>query len=316
MSDLLSRLPPLRGTISVGRPLAGISWLGVGGPAEVLVQPADADDLSALLAGLPHEVPVLPIGLCSNLILRDGGVPGVVLRLGRAFAAIAVMDGHRLRVGAAAPDARVAEAAAAAGIAGLEFLRTIPGSIGGAVRMNAGCYGTYMADVVDEVTVLTAAGARVTLDAAAAGFSYRASALPPGAVVIEAVLRGVQGDPAEIAARMQAALLRRAQTQPLRVRSCGSTFRNPAGYSSTGHADDVQDLKAWKLIDDAGCRGLRLGGAQMSPMHANFLVNTGDATAADLEGLGEEVRKRVLKTSGISLDWEIMRVGVPAAPVD
>lgn len=313
MTALLDRLPPVRGTLSAGRPMAELSWLRVGGPAEILFQSADTADLLGFLAALPGDVPLLPVGLCSNLIIRDGGIPGVVLRLGRAFGGVEVLPGARLRAGAAAPDARVAVLAAEAGIAGLEFLRTIPGSIGGAVAMNAGCYGTYMADVVEEVTVATPEGLR-RLGPAGIGFSYRASALPARAVVVEAVLAGRPDAPAAVAARMEEAMARRAASQPVQERSCGSTFRNPAGYSSTGRPDDRHDLKAWKLIEDAGCRGLARGGAQISEMHANFLINRGGATAADLEGLGEEVRERVFKATGISLEWEIMRVGRASAP--
>jgi len=250
----------------------------------------------------------MPVGVCSNLIIRDGGLPGVVIRLGRAFGGIAIEGGGRVRAGAAALHARVAQAAAGAGI-DLAFLRTIPGSIGGAVRMNAGCYGTYVADVFVEASAVTRAGELIRLGPEDMGFAYRATALPEGIVLTEAVLRGPFGAPDGIRAKMEAALARRAETQPVEARSCGSTFRNPAGFSSTGRADDVHDLKAWKLIEDAGCRGLRRGGAQISDKHANFLVNAGGATAADLEDLGEEVRERVFKKTGIRLEWEIMRVG-------
>ncbi|WP_118135747.1 UDP-N-acetylmuramate dehydrogenase [Oceanicella sp. SM1341] len=316
MTLIADTLPPLRGTLTPDRDMAGLSWLRTGGPADMLAQPADRDDLAAFLAALDPGVPVMPVGVCSNLIIRDGGLPGVTLRLGRGFNGIEILPGHRVRAGAAALDAHVARKAGEAGIAGLEFLRTIPGAIGGAVKMNAGCYGTYTADVLEEVTLLTRAGETRRLTPAEIGFAYRSSALPEGSVVVEAVFAGRPGDPAEIAARMEEALARRAASQPVKERTCGSTFRNPAGFSSTGRADDVHDLKAWKLIEDAGCRGLSLGGAQMSPMHANFMVNTGGATAADLEDLGEEVRKRVLNTSGIALDWEIMRVGrrAPLSP--
>ncbi|QDL90502.1 UDP-N-acetylmuramate dehydrogenase [Paroceanicella profunda] len=312
MTLIADTLPPLRGTLTPNRDMAGLSWLRTGGPAEVLAQPADREDLAAFLAALDPAIPLLPVGVCSNLIIRDGGLLGVTLRLGRGFNGIEILPGHRVRAGAAALDAHVARKAGEAGIAGLEFLRTIPGAIGGAVKMNAGCYGTYTADVVEEVTIVTRDGTPRRLSAAEIGFGYRSSAVPEGAVVVEAVLAGRPGDPAEIAAAMEEALARRAASQPVTERSCGSTFRNPAGFSSTGRADDVHDLKAWKLIEDAGCRGLRRGGAQMSPMHANFLVNTGGATSADLEDLGEDVRKRVLNISGITLDWEIMRVGLRA----
>lgn len=311
MSTLLERLPPVRGTLTPDRPMAGLSWLRVGGPAEVLFQPADADDLAAFLAATPPEIPVMPVGVGSNLIIRDGGIDGVVVRLGRGFNGIEILPGGRVRAGAAALDAHVARRAAEAGI-DLGFLRTIPGAIGGAVKMNAGCYGRYIADVFVSAEALTRAGERVTLGPEDMGFGYRSSALPEGMIVLSVVLEGPRDAPDAIAARMEEALARRAATQPVQERSCGSTFRNPAGYSSTGRDDDTHELKAWKLIDEAGLRGATLGGAQMSEMHPNFLINRGGATAADLENLGELVRKRVLEHSGITLEWEIMRVGKPA----
>ncbi|MEM7669237.1 MAG: UDP-N-acetylmuramate dehydrogenase [Pseudomonadota bacterium] len=310
MTVAIDSLPPVRGRIEKARPLAPMTWLRVGGPAEILFLPADPADLAAFLAVVPNDLAVTPLGVCSNLIIRDGGLPGVAVRLGRGFASFEVLPGSRVRAGASLLDAQVAKRAAEAGIAGLEFLRTIPGAIGGAVRMNAGCYGAYMADVVEEVSLIDRAGQLVTLKGHEAGFAYRSSALPAGAIVVEAVLKGVDGDPADIEARMADALSRRAQSQPVTHRSCGSTFRNPAGYSSTGAADDPMDLKAWSLIERAGCRGLRLGGAQISEKHANFLINAGNATAADLEGLGEIVRTRVKSTSGCDLIWEIQRLGV------
>jgi UDP-N-acetylmuramate dehydrogenase len=300
----------VRGTLTANRPLADLTWLRAGGPAEWLFQPADERDLADFLAALDPAVPVFAMGVGSNLIVRDGGLRGVVIRLGRGFNGIAI-DGGRVTAGAAALDARVAQVAAEAGL-DLTFLRTIPGSIGGAVRMNAGCYGAYVADVLEEVRAVTRAGEVVTLPAAALNLRYRASDLPEGAVITAATFRPPRGEPADLAARMADQIARRDATQPVRERTAGSTFRNPAGFSSTGRADDRHDLKAWKLIDAAGMRGATRGGAQMSPMHANFLVNTGGATAADLEGLGEEVRKRVFQNSGITLEWEIMRVGEPA----
>lgn len=302
-------LAQTRGRIERDRPLAPLAWLRVGGPAEVFFQPADREDLAAFLAAMP-DTAITPLGVCSNLIIRDGGLPGVAIRLGRAFNGIEILDGHRVRAGAAALDAHVAKRAADAGIAGLEFLRTIPGAIGGGVKMNAGCYGSYMADVVVEVTALDRQGNTVTLRPDALGFDYRSSSIPDDMVIVEAVLQGRPGDPAAIHIQMEDALAKRAASQPVRERSAGSTFRNPAGFSSTGLADDVMDLKAWKLIDEAGCRGLTLGGAQMSPMHPNFLINTGSATAADLERLGEQVRARVKSHSGHDLAWEIRRIGV------
>jgi UDP-N-acetylmuramate dehydrogenase len=302
--------PPVRGTLTPGRPLADLTWLRVGGPADWLFQPADEADLAAFLRDLPPDIPLFPMGVGSNLIVRDGGIRGVVIRLGRGFNGIAI-DGGRVTAGAAALDAHVARAAAEAGL-DLTFLRTIPGSIGGAVRMNAGCYGTYTADVLEAVRIVTPDGAR-EMPAADLHLAYRQSDLPPRAVIVSATFRAPPGDPAALAARMEDQVARRNASQPTKDRSAGSTFRNPAGFSSTGRADDTHELKAWKLIDDAGMRGATLGGAQMSPMHANFLINTGTATAADLESLGEMVRKRVSQTSGITLEWEIMRVGEPAA---
>lgn len=312
MLDLMDRLPPVRGRLTPNRPLADLSWLRVGGPAEVLFQPADMDDLTSFLKALPADVPVFPVGVCSNLIIRDGGIRGVVIRLGRGFNGFDI-NGDTVRVGAAALDAQVAKHAAEAGV-DLAFLRTIPGSIGGAVRMNAGCYGRYTADVVTEVTAVTRAGDVLRLSPEDLGFAYRSTRLPADTLIVEAVLRGPLRPPEDIEATMQDALDKREASQPVRDRSCGSTFRNPAGFSSTGRDDDVHDLKAWKLIDAAGLRGERLGGARISPKHSNFLINEGGASATDLEELGEKVRESVLKKSGIELEWEIMRVGEPLKP--
>ncbi len=305
-------LPDVRGTLTPDRPMADLSWLRVGGPAEYLFQPADIDDLRSFLAALPDDMPVFPIGVCSNLIIRDGGLRGVVIRLGRGFNGIEILDGNRVRAGAAALDAHVARKAAQAGI-DLAFLRTIPGAIGGAVKMNAGCYGTYTADVFVEAEAVTRDGRLITLKPGDMHFAYRSTDLPDGLIITSAVLQGPSGAPEAIEAKMADALAKREATQPVKERSCGSTFRNPAGFSSTGRDDDVHDLKAWKLIDDAGMRGAKLGGAQMSEKHSNILINTGGATAADLENLGEKVRKKVFQHSGIELVWEIMRVGEPAA---
>ncbi|WP_316015537.1 UDP-N-acetylmuramate dehydrogenase [Roseobacter sp. HKCCA0434] len=307
MSDILSRLPEVRGRYMEDRDMSAMSWLRTGGPADVLYMPADPDDLSDFLKGCPEDVPILPVGVCSNMIVRDGGIRGVVIRMGRGFNGVEV-EGTSVRAGCAALDAQVARRAAEAGV-DLTFLRTIPGAIGGAVKMNAGCYGTYMADVVVEAEIMLRGGDVVTIPADELGFAYRSSALPDGAVVLSVLMEGGKGDPDTLAAKMEEQLAKRAESQPVDDLSCGSTFRNPAGFSSTGQADDVHDLKAWKVIDDAGCRGLTQGGAIMSPKHPNFLVNTGTATSADLEGLGEEVRKRVLAHSGIELQWEIMRIG-------
>jgi len=302
-------LDGIRGKLTANRDLAGLTWLRVGGPADYLFQPADVDDLAAFLRQLDPAVSVFPMGVGSNLIVRDGGLRAVVIRLGRGFNAISV-EGDTVTAGAAALDAHVARKAADAGV-DLTFLRTIPGSIGGAVRMNAGCYGSYVADVFVSGTVVTRQGEIREITAEELQFQYRQTAFPEGAVLASATLRGAEGDPEELHARMQAQLEKRDATQPTRERSAGSTFRNPAGFSSTGQADDVHDLKAWKVIDDAGMRGASRGGAQMSEKHSNFLINAGGATAADLEGLGEDVRKKVYENSGITLEWEIMRIGEP-----
>ena len=303
-------LPTPRGTLTPHRPLADLTWLRVGGPADWLFQPADEADLCGFLRDLDPAVPVFPMGVGSNLIVRDGGLRAIVIRLGRGFNGIAV-EGTRVTAGAAALDARVAVAAAEAGV-DLTFLRTIPGSIGGAVRMNAGCYGSYTADHLVSARAVSRAGEAVVLSRDDLGFAYRSSALPEGWVLVEATFEGVAGDPEALRARMEEQVAKRDASQPVKDRTAGSTFRNPAGFSSTGRGDHGQELMAWRLIDEAGMRGARVGGAQMSEKHANFLVNTGGATAEDLEALGEEVRKKVLQRSGILLEWEIMRVGEPA----
>lgn len=304
-------MPQVRGRLVAGKPLAELTWLRVGGPADWLFTPADTADLADFMKALPDHVPVFPMGVGSNLIVRDGGMRAVVLRMGRGFNGIEIEPGGLVRAGAAALDAHVARRAAEAGI-DLTFLRTIPGSIGGAVRMNAGCYGSYVADVFVEAKAVTREGEIVTLDADALDFRYRQTSLPEGWVITEALLRGAEGAPEALAARMDDQLAKRDASQPTKERSAGSTFRNPAGFSSTGQADDTHELKAWKVIDEAGMRGATIGGAQMSEKHSNFMINAGGATAQDLESLGEEVRKRVYEKSGITLEWEIMRVGEPA----
>ncbi len=301
------RLPEVRGTLTANRPLADLTWMRVGGPAEVLFQPADVQDLSDFLAALDPGVPVFPMGVGSNLIVRDGGISGVVIRMGRGFNGIEISD-DTVIAGAAALDAHVARKAADAGF-DLTFLRTIPGTIGGAVRMNAGCYGSYMADVLRAVTLVLRDGTITELSVDALQLAYRESDLPAGAVIVSATLTPPKAAPADLHQRMTEQLAKRDETQPIKDRTAGSTFRNPAGFSSTGQADDVHDLKAWKVIDDAGMRGAQLGGAVMNTKHSNFLTNAGDATAADLEDLGELVRKKVYDSQGIKLQWEIMRVG-------
>ena len=271
----------------------------VGGPAQILFSPADEDDLAYVLAALPRETRVTTIGLGSNLIVRDGGVPaGVVVRLGgRAFGAIEIMDGCRLVAGAAAPDQFVAKAAAKAGVDGLAFLRGVPGSIGGALAMNAGAHGGEIKDALIEARGVDRTGARRVFPHADMGFSYRHSSAPADVVFTAAVFQGRPGEPAAIEAEMERITRAREASQPIREKTGGSTFKNPPG------------LKAWELIDQAGCRGLRVGDAEVSTMHCNFLINRGEATAADLEAFGEEVRRRVLETSGVALEWEIKRIG-------
>ncbi|MEL6913347.1 MAG: UDP-N-acetylmuramate dehydrogenase [Pseudomonadota bacterium] len=303
-------LPEVRGRVTRGRSLAELTWLRVGGPCDALFQPADVDDLAAFLQALPAETRVFPLGVGSNLIVRDGGLRAVVVKLGRGFTELKI-EGNRVTAGAAMLDAIVARKAAAADL-DLTFLRTIPGSIGGAARMNAGCYGTYTADVFASAQAVTRQGAIVTLSRADMGFAYRQTDLPPDTILTEITLEAPDGDGPELDQRMADQLAKRDATQPTKELSAGSTFRNPAGFSSTGRDDDTHDLKAWKVIDDAGMRGATRGGAQMSEKHSNFLVNTGTATAEDLEGLGEDVRKKVYENSGIELEWEIMRVGQPA----
>lgn len=294
-------VPAIRGRVQAGAPLAPFTWFRTGGPAEWLARPADAEDLVALLAGRPAGEPLTVVGAASNLIVRDGGVPGLVVRLGGAFGGVSV-EADGVVAGAAALDAAVAEHAAAAGLAGLEFLCGIPGSIGGAVAMNAGAYGAETADVLDWAEVATPNGV-LRLPAAAFRFAYRHAALPEDAVVVRARLRArPAGDRAAVAARMAEIRASREETQPVRARTGGSTFKNPP------------NSKAWELIDAAGCRGLSLGAARVSEKHCNFLLNTGGATAAELEALGEEVRSRVLARSGVALEWEIKRIGVHATP--
>jgi UDP-N-acetylmuramate dehydrogenase len=289
-------LPPVRGRLRTEVPLAPRTWLRVGGPADAVFQPADLDDLSAFLRAKPRAVPVTPLGVASNVLVRDGGLEGVVVKLAGPLAEVEV-DGERLTVGAGATDRMIAITAQRAGLSGLEFFIGIPGTLGGAVRMNAGAFGGETAAVVERVMALDAAGVRHELGAQELGFGYRHSALPEGWIAIGAVLRAVAGDERAIRARMLAIKAEREAAQPLHVATGGSTFKNPPGH------------KAWQLIDAAGCRGLRHGKAMVSDKHCNFLINTGGATAAELEELGEMVRERVLATSGAALEWEIHRVG-------
>lgn len=290
--------PGLRGRLVTGASLADLTWFRVGGPAEVLFTPADEEDLAALLAGLDPEVPVTVIGLGSNLIVRDGGIPGVTVRLGgKAFGSVAV-DGDTLRAGTAVPDMRLAKAAAEGALDGLAFYRGIPGSIGGALRMNAGAHGGETTDVFVEARGIDRRGNLCRFDHGQMGFSYRHCSATEDVIFTEALFRGRPGDREAIEAEMERVTAAREAAQPIRERTGGSTFANPEGG------------KAWQLIDAAGCRGLTRGGAQVSEMHCNFLINRGGATAADIEGLGEEVRRRVRETSGVELRWEIKRIGV------
>ncbi len=298
MSTAALDLPKLEGSAERGGSLADFIWFRTGGPAEWLVKPKDVEDLARFLAELDPSVPVLPVGVGSNLIVRDGGVSGVVVRLPKSFALVSIEAGNRVRAGAGAMGITVASKARDAGIAGLEFLRGIPGTTGGAVRMNAGAYGREVADILVEATLVLRDGRVETWPGERFGYTYRHSETPEGAVVVEALFEGTPGDPPVIGAEMDRIAEEREASQPLRSRTGGSTFKNPPG------------TKAWKEIDAAGCRGLREGDAQVSEKHCNFLLNLGKASSADIEALGEEVRRRVLANSGVQLEWEIQRVGV------
>ncbi|MCF3630905.1 UDP-N-acetylmuramate dehydrogenase [Thalassospiraceae bacterium LMO-SO8] len=305
-TTLFDRLPPVRGRLTANAALAGFSWFRVGGPAEVLFEPADTDDLAAFMANLPAGVPVTVIGVASNLLVRDGGVAGVVIRLGKAFADISI-DGDTVTAGAGAMDVNVARAARDAGLAGLEFLIGIPGTVGGALRMNAGAYGAEVSDIFAAAWAVTGRGEVAALSPADMAFAYRHCGQPEDVIFTRATFRATPGDVDAISQRMAEIQKARGDTQPVKSRTGGSTFANPSSGGKGGH-------KAWELIDEAGCRGLTRGGAQVSPQHCNFLINTGNATAADLEGLGEEVRRRVLEETGVELHWEIRRIGVPSLP--
>ncbi len=295
---LIERLPPVRGRMSENAPLAQVTWFRAGGPAEVLFRPADVDDLASFLTQKPRDVPVTVVGVASNLLVRDGGVPGVVVRLGRGFVDIRSED-TIVTAGAGALDLNVAIAAGMAGIAGLEFMCGIPGTVGGGLRMNAGAYGSEFKDVLIDAEALDGDGRRHVRPGAELGLSYRHCDVPEDWIFIAARFRGASGDNDAIGRRMAEIQAAREATQPIRARTGGSTFANPPGE------------KAWELIDRAGCRGLKRGGAMVSEQHANFLINTGNATAADIEGLGEDVRRRVRDKTGIELLWEIRRIGVP-----
>jgi UDP-N-acetylmuramate dehydrogenase len=301
VAELKAKMPALRGRLLANQSLAELTWFRVGGPAQVLFMPEDEQDLAYALANLRADIAVTVIGLGSNLIVRDGGVPGVVIRLGRGFGNIAV-EGMRIRAGAAVPDVKVARTAQEAGIAGLSFMRGIPGGVGGALRMNGGAYGRETKDALIEARAVDRQGRVHVLRNADMGYSYRHCGVPGDYIFTEALYQGERGDPAIIAAEMDKITESREATQPIKSRTGGSTFKNPP------------DRKAWQLIDAAGCRGLKVGGAQVSELHCNFLINRGGATAADIEALGENVRRRVRETSGTELEWEIERIGVPAPP--
>ena len=297
ISDLRLRTPALRGRLVPNQPLAELTWFRVGGPAQLLFMPEDEQDLSYFLAHLPPQIPVTVIGLGSNLIVRDGGVPGVVIRLGRGFSNVVAEPGQRIRAGAAVPDVKVARAAQDAGIAGLAFFRGIPGAIGGALRMNGGAYGGETKDVLVAARGVDRTGRTRVFGNAEMQYSYRDCGVPDDVIFTEALFQGTAGDPAIITAEMDKITESRETTQPIKSRTGGSTFKNPPGH------------KAWQLIDAAGCRGLTIRAAQVSELHCNFLINRGGASAADIETLGETVRLRVREISGVELEWEIKRIG-------
>lgn len=299
-SDLLGRLPPARGRLTPNAPIGPLTWFRVGGPAEVLFRPADTEDLAAFLAALPQDVPVTVIGVGSNLLVRDGGIPGVTIRLGRGFAEI-TPEGDEVTTGAGALDMNVALTAAQAGIGGLEFLSGIPGTIGGGFRTNAGAYGREFKDTLIWTDAVDRVGTLHRVGVSELGLSYRHSEVNPSWIFVAARFRGMPGDPSAIVTGMEEIKAAREASQPIRARTGGSTFANPPGH------------KAWELIDKVGCRGLKRGGAMVSEKHANFLINTGEATAADIEELGEEVRRRVHDKFGVPLEWEIRRIGRPPA---
>lgn len=296
-AELIDRLPKVRGKLIPNQPMAALTWFRVGGPADVVFIPEDEADLAAFLKAAPDDVPVMVVGVGSNLLVRDGGIQGVVIRLGKGFAHIEAEEGNRMRAGAAALDVAVAKAAAEAGVAGLEFYVGIPGSIGGALRMNAGSYGTETCDVLVEARALDRRGNVHTIPVTEMGYTYRHSTAPEDLIFVEAIFQGRPGEPETIRTRMNEITSSREATQPIREKTGGSTFKNPEGH------------KSWQLIDAAGGRGLTRGDAQFSELHCNFLINRGSATAADLETLGEDIRAKVKAQSGIDLHWEIKRIG-------
>ncbi|WP_070155343.1 UDP-N-acetylmuramate dehydrogenase [Sphingobium phenoxybenzoativorans] len=298
MTVLEAALPSVRGRLTAQAPLAPLVWFKAGGAAQWLFEPKDVDDLAGFLRDLDPAIPVMALGLGSNLIVRDGGVPGVIVRLGKAFAKVEAVDETALYCGGGASGILVSSTARDAGIGGLEFLRSIPGTVGGFVRMNGGAYGRETCDILVDCEAVLRSGERVSLTRDQLGYTYRHSALPEGAVVVGATFRGHRADPAAIQAEMDRIASAREESQPLRSKTGGSTFKNPEGH------------KAWQLVDEAGCRGLKIGDAQVSEKHTNFLLNLGSASSADIEALGEEVRRRVKEKSGVTLEWEIQRIGV------
>ena len=299
--ELIDRLPSVRGKLSANVPLAPYTWLRVGGPAEVLFMPKDEADLAHFLSSTPDEIPVTILGVASNTLVRDGGVKGVVVRLGPSFGSVTT-DGETVTAGAAALDNKVAKEAAKAGIAGLEFYAGIPGTIGGALRMNAGCYGAETKDILREVVALDRTGRRQVMPLEEMGYSYRHSKAPDDLIFVQAAFEGIKDKPADIQTRMDEITKRREESQPIREKTGGSTFKNPDQVQSKGRG-------AWQVIDAAGGRGFKVGGAQMSEKHCNFMINTGEATASDLETLGETMREMVKKNEGVDLEWEVKRIG-------
>ncbi len=297
-AELKARIPQLRGALEPNAPLKSVSWFRTGGPAQMMYTPADEEDLALFLKEIPPDLPFFVVGLGSNLLVRDGGLPGVAIRLGKAFADVSVGTDYRVTAGTAAPDVKVARTAAEAGVAGLSFLRGIPGSIGGALRMNVGAYGGEIRDIFVSARAVTYSGEIVVLGPADMKYAYRYCGAPETLIFTQAVFAGRPGNTSEILAEMNAITEKRISTQPVNARTGGSTFKNPPGY------------KAWELIEAAGCRGMRVGDAVVSEMHCNFLINQGEASAAEIEDLGEMVRRRVLEHSGIDLEWEIKRIGV------
>ena len=307
---LIGSLPKVRGRYIPNRRLSDISWLRVGGPAEVLFQPCDFSDLSEFLEKVSSDIQISVLGVCSNVIIRDGGIPGVVVRLGKGFSSIRITN-DVIDVGAAVLDSRLAIEASRVGL-DLSFLRTIPGTIGGAIKMNAGCYGQYISDLVVSAKIVLRNGRKIKVDSKDLNFGYRRCKLPDQSIIVGVTLKAPKVEPEIIKSKMEEFLAKRKKTQPVGEKTCGSTFRNPSGFSSNGRAGEDHSKKAWKLIDDAGLKGFAIGGAKVSELHSNFLVNTGAASSEDFELLGKLIQKRVAETSNLKLEWEIERLGIKA----